>query len=209
MLRRHIVLFVAIRPSDEDVKPAFREEQAMSRHRVSPSPFLSSSSHTTQILYINSYTYSHHNLNFLQHYTESLSTRNVVCPSGAWYENRPHSTPSICLVRNPKRVIVQWVGIRTHTHTHTHIYIYIYIYIPLGILTFNKGHTLIPRVEIKIRDHAWNGIRVAGLKGRGSIDHATATNLNKVQLRLIRLDIFSLINFISVSSTHSRLMTID
>ena len=36
-----------------DVKPggplgAFREEQAMSRHRASPSPFLSSSSHTSQ-----------------------------------------------------------------------------------------------------------------------------------------------------------------
>ena len=55
MLRRHIVLLIAIRMSDGDVKPdgpigAFREEQAMSRHRVSPSPLLSSSSssHTTQ-----------------------------------------------------------------------------------------------------------------------------------------------------------------
>ena len=53
MLRRHIVLLIAIRPSDGDVKPggplgAFRKEQAMSRHRVSPSSFLSSSSHTTQ-----------------------------------------------------------------------------------------------------------------------------------------------------------------
>ena len=70
MLRGHVVLLIAIRPSDEDVKPggplgAFREEQAMTRHRVSPSPFLSSSSHN-----INSYTYSHPNLNFLQiHYT--------------------------------------------------------------------------------------------------------------------------------------------
>ena len=39
MLRRHIVLLIAIRPSDGVVKPggplgAFREEQAMSRHRV-------------------------------------------------------------------------------------------------------------------------------------------------------------------------------
>ena len=52
MLRRHIILLIVIRPSDCDVKPggplgAFREEQAMSRHRVSPSPFLSSS-HTPQ-----------------------------------------------------------------------------------------------------------------------------------------------------------------
>ena len=55
MLRRHIVFIplIAIRPLDGDVKPggplgAFREDQAISRHRVSPSPFLSSSSHTTQ-----------------------------------------------------------------------------------------------------------------------------------------------------------------
>ena len=41
----HIVLLIAICPSVGDVKPggplgAFREEQAMIRHRVSPSPFL-------------------------------------------------------------------------------------------------------------------------------------------------------------------------
>ena len=84
----------------------------MSRHRVSTSPFLSSSSAlTTQLHYIN----SHLNLNFLQHYTDTLTTRNVVCRSGAWFENRPHSTPTIRLVRNPKRVIVQWVGIKRHT----------------------------------------------------------------------------------------------
>ena len=89
MLRRHVVLLIAIRPSDEDVKPggplgAFREEQAVSRHRVPPSSFLSSSSHTTQLHYTNSYTYSHPNLNFLQYtYTDTRPTRNVVCPSGA------------------------------------------------------------------------------------------------------------------------------
>ena len=121
MLRRHIILLIAIRPSDGDVKPggplgAFREEQTMSRHRVSPSPFLSSSSHTTQLHYTNSFTYSHPNLNFLK-YTKQLlvPTRNVVCPSGAWIENRPYSTPSIHLVRNPKHVIVQWVANGTHT----------------------------------------------------------------------------------------------
>ena len=53
MLRRQLVLLIAIRPSDGDVKPngplgALREEQAMRRHRVSPSSFLSSSSHTPQ-----------------------------------------------------------------------------------------------------------------------------------------------------------------
>ena len=120
MLRRHIVLLIAIRPSDEDVKSggplgAFREEQAISRHRVSPSPFLSSSSSpTTQLYYTNSYTYSHTNLNFVQ-YTIQIPTRNVVCPSGAWLENRPNLTPSIRLAWNPKRVIVQWVGIGTHS----------------------------------------------------------------------------------------------
>ena len=94
---------------------AFREEQTMSRHRVSPSPFLSSSSHTTQLHHTNSYTYSHPNLNFLQHCTDARSTRNVVCPSGAWFENRPHSTPSIRLAWNSKHVIARCVGIGTHT----------------------------------------------------------------------------------------------
>ena len=42
-------------------------------------------------------------------------TRNVVCPSSAWIENRPHSTPSIHPAWNSKHVIVQWVGIGTHT----------------------------------------------------------------------------------------------
>ena len=71
MLRRHVALLIAIHPSDGNVKPggplgAFREEQAMSRHRISRSPFLSLS-HTTQLHYTNSYTYNHPNLNFLQH----------------------------------------------------------------------------------------------------------------------------------------------
>ena len=121
MLRRHIVLLIAIRTSDGDVKPgrpldAFRKEQAMSRHRVSPSPFLSSSSsHTTQLHYTNSYTYSHPNPNFLQYSIDTRPTRNVVCPSGAWFENRSHLTPTIHFLWNPKRIIVQWVGIGTHT----------------------------------------------------------------------------------------------
>ena len=77
MLRRHIILLIAIRPSDVDVKPggpigAFREEQAMSRHRVSSYPFLSSSDHTAQLHYTNSYTYSHPNLNFLQYTIQIL-----------------------------------------------------------------------------------------------------------------------------------------
>ena len=83
MLRRHIVLLIAIRLSVGDVKPggplgAFREEQAMSWHRVSPCPFLSSSPHTTQLHYTNSYTYSHPNLNFLQY------TIQILVPHVMW-----------------------------------------------------------------------------------------------------------------------------
>ena len=121
MLRRYIVLLIAICPSDGDVKPgsplgALQEEQAMSRHRVSPSPFLSSSSsHTTELHYTNSYTYNHSNLNFLKY------TLQILIPHVMWSENKLHSTPSIRLALNPKRVIVQWFGIgNTHTHTHTH-----------------------------------------------------------------------------------------
>ena len=54
------------------------------------------------------------------HYTDTHPTRNVVCPSGAWFENRPHSTPSIHLAWNPKHVIVHW-------NTHTFIIIIIII----------------------------------------------------------------------------------
>ena len=39
----------------------------------------------------------------------------MVCLRSAWFENRPHLTPSIHPVWNPKHVIVQWVGIGTHT----------------------------------------------------------------------------------------------
>ena len=121
MLRRHIVLLIVICLSDGDVKPggpldAFREEHAMSRHRVSPSPFLSSPSHKTRLHNTNSYTYSHPNLNFLQY------TIQILVPHVTWsaqtvreLKNIPR-TPSIRHARNPKRVIVQWVGIRTNTH---------------------------------------------------------------------------------------------
>ena len=83
MLRRHIVLLIPIRPSDGDVKPggplgAFREELAMIRHQVSPSPFLSSSSHTPQHNYTNSYTYNHPSLNFLQY------TIQILVPHVMW-----------------------------------------------------------------------------------------------------------------------------
>ena len=53
MLRRRIVLLIAIRPSDGNVKPG-------GFHLL-----LSSSSHTPQYNYTNSYIYSHPNLNLL------------------------------------------------------------------------------------------------------------------------------------------------
>ena len=118
MLRRHIVLLTAIRPLDGDVKPssplgAFREEQAMSQHGVSSSPFLSSSSRTTQLHYTNSYTYSHPNLNFLQ-YTIQILVPHVMWSAQAVHD-KPHLMPSIHLAWNPKCIIVQWVGFGTHT----------------------------------------------------------------------------------------------
>ena len=40
----------------------------------------------------------------------------------------------------------------------------------------NTGHTPNPRTDIKIPDPAGNGTRAAGLEGRDSTDHATATD---------------------------------
>ena len=57
----------------------FSKRAGLSRHRVSPSLFLSSSSHTTQTLhYTNRYTYSHPNLNFLQY------TIQILVPHVTW-----------------------------------------------------------------------------------------------------------------------------
>ena len=66
--------------------------------------------YTTQTV---THTVTRTSTSYSTHYTDTRPTRNVVCPSGAWFENRRHLTPSIHLARNPKRVIVQWVGIRT------------------------------------------------------------------------------------------------
>ena len=76
-VEKALVLLIAIRLSDGDVKPggplgAFQKEQAMNQHGVSLSPFLSSSSHTTQLHYTNSYIYSQPNRNFLQYTIQIL-----------------------------------------------------------------------------------------------------------------------------------------
>ena len=85
MLRRHIVLLIVIRPSDGDVKSggplgAFREEQAMSRHRGLLSPFFHHHHrHSTQHNYITqTVTHSHPNLNFLQY------TMQILVPHLKW-----------------------------------------------------------------------------------------------------------------------------
>ena len=116
----------------------------MSRHRVSPSPFLSSSSssHTTQKHYTNSYTYSHPNLNFLPYTIHTHPTRNVVCPSGARFENRPHSTPPIRLWRGPE-ARNSAVGWHWNTHTHTHTDFKLLFQMPI--------HCSITRFEIRAR----------------------------------------------------------
>ena len=98
----------------------FREEQAMSRHRVPPSPFPSSSSHTTQLHYANSYTYSHPNLNFLQ-YTLQILVPHVMCSAQAVRELKIyHAQRHLSALRGTRSTQVHWVGIGTHTHTLTH-----------------------------------------------------------------------------------------
>ena len=127
MLRRHIALLIVIRLSDGDVKCGGPLGAFSRRAGYEPAPGFTFS---LPIIIIpnntNSYTYSHPNLNFLQYTIQILIlTRNAVCPSCAWIENRPHSMPSICLAWNLKHIIVQWVGIGTHTHKHTHTHIFI------------------------------------------------------------------------------------
>ena len=123
----HIVMLIAIRPSDGDVNSwwplgAFREEQTMSQHRVSPSPFLSSSSHTTQLLYTNSYTYSHPNLNFLQ-YTIQILIPHIMWSAQVVHDSKIDHTQCHLFALHGTEARNSAVGWHwnTHTHTHTHI----------------------------------------------------------------------------------------
>ena len=121
MLRRHIVLLIAIRPSDGYVKHGGPLGAFSRRAGYEPAPGFTFSlpviiiPHNTITLHIQLHLQSPLPQLSPVHYTDTHPTRNVVCPSGALIENRPHSTPSIHLVWNPKHVIVQWVGIGTHT----------------------------------------------------------------------------------------------
>ena len=56
----------------------FSRRAGYERHRFSPFPFLSSSSHTAQLQYTNSYTHSHPNLNFLEY------TIQILIPHVMW-----------------------------------------------------------------------------------------------------------------------------
>ena len=90
----------------------------MSRHRILPSPFLSSSSHTTQFHYTNSYTYSHPNLNFLQ-YTIQIFIPHVMWSAQAVRElkiDRTQCHLSACAEPETRNSAVGW-----HWKTHTHI----------------------------------------------------------------------------------------
>ena len=124
MLRRHIVLLIAIRPSDGDIKPsgplgAFREEQAMSRHQVSPSPILSSSSsssHTAQLHYTNTYTYSHPNLTF-SNTLQQILVLHVIWSAQAvrdWKIDHTQRHLSPCVEPKARNSAMGW-----HWNTHT------------------------------------------------------------------------------------------
>ena len=89
----------------------------MSRHRVSPSPFLSSSSHTTQFHYTNSYTYSHPNLNFLQ-YTLQILVPHVMWSAQVVRDLKiDHTQHHLSTCMEPK-VRNSAVGWQWNTHIH-------------------------------------------------------------------------------------------
>ena len=157
MLRRHIVLMIVICPLDGYIKPggplgAFWEQQAMSRHQVSPSPFLSSF-HTTQTV---THTVTLTSTSYSRQYRYSYPTCNVVCPSGVWFENRSHSTPSILPCTEPEvhNSAVSWHW----NNTHILIMVVIIIIISLFSLTcttnlYTNFHGLNPwNISVLSRD---------------------------------------------------------
>ena len=74
------------------------------------------------------------------HYTDTRPTRNVVCPSGAWLKNRPHSKPCPpCVEPEARNSAVGWHW-NTHTHTHTHTHTYINIsFVSYSVKSFAIG----------------------------------------------------------------------
>ena len=126
MLRRHIVLLIVIRLSDGDVKPG-GPLVLISRSRLCADTWfhLLPSFHHHPVQHNYTTQTVTHTVTLTSSFSRTLyrysSHTNVFCTSGAWFENRPHLTPSIHLAWNPKHVIVQWVGIGTHTHTNNFV----------------------------------------------------------------------------------------
>ena len=123
MLRRHIVLLIAIRSSDGDIKPggplgAFREEQTMSRHLL-PSFHYHRTQHNYTTQTVKFYTYSHPNLSFLQ-YTIHIFVPHVMWSAQAVRDSKiDHTQRHLSALR----VIVQWVGIGTNKHSSVLCYL--------------------------------------------------------------------------------------
>ena len=55
-------------------------------------------------------------------------------------------------------------------------------------ITEHKGHTASPRIEMKIIDPAGSRTRAAGLEGRDSTEHATATDCVRIFIGYISKD---------------------
>ena len=104
MLRGHIVLLIAIYPSDGDVKPggpfgAFRgEEKAISRRtRFHFLPFFHHHHHHPTLhkaISLHKHTYSHPNLNFLQ-YTVQILVPQVMWSAQAVRESKIDHTKAL------------------------------------------------------------------------------------------------------------------
>ena len=123
MLRRHIVLLV----SDSSVRwgrYAWRPPWCFLRragYDSAPGFIFSFHDHPTKHNYTTQkcYTYSHSNLSFLQ-YTIHILVPHVMWSAQVARDSKIDYTQRhlSALARNPKGVIVKWIGIGKHTHTH-------------------------------------------------------------------------------------------
>ena len=119
MLRRHIVLLIAIRPSDGDVKPGGPPWCFSRKAGYEAAPgFTFSLPFIIIPHYTNSYTYSHPNLNFLRCTIEIL-VPHVMWSAQAVRELKiDHTQRHLSALRGTRSTQVQWVGIGTHTFNY-------------------------------------------------------------------------------------------
>ena len=111
ILRRHIVLLIAIRPSDGDVKPggplgAYRQEYDMYRYRVSASPFPSLSSYIQHTYITKTITHTVTLTSLLSvglHKYRYTSPTKRGLPKKCVNRKQTTLTPSIRVARNPKQ----------------------------------------------------------------------------------------------------------